>query len=411
MNLADAPTLVADLLDEVCQSRETRSAVTLAVALVDRGRLTKIGDPVGLVCEVIAELSDAGLVTYRLRNDWAQIPLSIKATPQGYALAGYEHAVPAIGSRAAKRRGQALHLGPTEFQNHSETAIGGAIERMSLADHLDYYPEHRSIHPSVWEVGPYRSDPMAPKPINVQPVLDVLAVSPNRTATITQIHKTLNKPFGTVHRWLEEAVRTGRVSHAHGGPYVLLDDQPAIVTLSSREKILEILAEGPIATDKLLMNAMGGSWRTLGMHSLDHQLFSMEKAGLIEMDVKRNGSVQNLTNIRLPKKKAANINDPWPYAPAVESQIVIPVSQEIQDDAEQFSEAVQDVVEGRFPLLDSLRQREQASSETNRRVDALLAAASALDGVEQGESDRSGRLMDARRDGVSPVRRMEGRQQ
>lgn len=183
---------------------------------------------------------------------------------------------------------------------------------------------------------------------------------------------------------------------------VAVSRTPEREVASARETILMILEKGEAADDKELMGQMAGvsqSWRQLGMHSLDHQLFSMEKAGLIEMDVKRNGRVQAITRIRLPKRATRaetewyNGNAPEPTGEAEKDtieqvSIVQVVPQAVLDDAAPFREAVDDVMLHRYPVLDRLRERERLASETRARADAFLAAASALDGVAQEESDR-----------------------
>jgi hypothetical protein len=134
------------------------------------------------------------------------------------------------------------------------------------------------------------------------------------------------------------------------------------------------------------MASINPAWRSMGLHSLDHQLFSMQKAGLIEMDVKRNGQVQRLSRIRIPKR-AVELPVHIPTPEVIEQHIVtIPVA--ILEDAPSVLEPILDLIHGRFPILDSLRARARERVETSRRADAFLVAASALDGVAQDESDR-----------------------
>lgn len=379
MNLAEAPTLVSDLLDEVCQARETRSAVTLAIALVDRGRLTKHGDPVGLIVAVLEELNDAGLVTYRYRSPTGTIPLSIRATPLGYKIAGYERETIEVGTARAKH-GRPLHLGPTDFRSLPHSTTGGPIERMSLADHLDLYPDHRSIHPRPWECGPYRKDFIMarPKVDHTARVVETLARLGGE-ATWAELNKELGGVNSTTHRILQQALDARAVIHEPGKSWRLPNDHdPDVVEVesSSREVILSILDRyGEQPDDRGLLKAMtvaSPKWRSLGMHSLDHQLFSMQKVGLIEMDVKREGSVQRISRIRLPKRLVKAVVDEPVVIP------VIPVAEEV----------IVSIEVARFPILDSLRARASERVETSRRADAFLVAASALDGVAQDESDR-----------------------
>jgi hypothetical protein len=401
MNLADAPAIVTDILDEVCQSRETRSAVVLAVNLVNRGRLSQLGDPVGLVSQVVAELCDQGLVTYSLRTGWSDIPLHIKATPLGFVAAGYERVVPEIGSRSAKR-GAPLHLGPTDFRSLADATWGGEIERMSLADHLDYYPDHVSIHPRPREVGPYRKDTMTvTSPETRARRVDRVVESMTRLggrATFIDLRKAMGVGAETMLAAMDDALMAGVVERVGEpkakGTYWRLTQSKGNdrETASARETILQILDSlGLVDDDKTLLREMGLRWQPLGLHSLDHQLFSMEKAGLIEMDVRNEGNVKRITRIRLPKREAKMINPYAPHKPVgdverIQSVVAVPI--EIVEDAEPFREAIDDVNLARFPILTSLQERARERDETIRRADAYLSAASALDGVDQAESAR-----------------------
>ena len=155
-SLAGMPTLVRDVLDELVQARETRSAVTLAVDLVERGRMSMAGDPVSLVVAAVEELAAAGLVKYTVRERNADMPLSIRVTKTGYIAAGYPIVHPETGSRAADH--VRVDTGPTDWRSLDNATWGGPIERMHITDHLGLYPEHRSIHPNPLECGPRRTE-------------------------------------------------------------------------------------------------------------------------------------------------------------------------------------------------------------------------------------------------------------
>jgi hypothetical protein len=352
--------------------------VTLAIALVDRGRLSKHGDPVGLLVTILEDLNAAGLVTYTLRHSGGDIPIGIRATPLGYKMAGYERVTPEVGSSRA-RTGAPLHMGPTDFRSQQYSTTGGPIERMSLADHLDKYPDHQSIHPHPWECGPYRgASIMARSKVDHSSrVVETLARLGGE-ATWADLNRELGGVNSTTHRILQQALDARAIIHEPGQPW-RLPNRPDAGTepdeMSSREVIIDVLERfGEQEDDRALqkwMASINSTWRSMGLHSLDHQLFSMQKAGLIEMDVHRNGSVQRLSRIRLPKRTVERV---------VEMPVQIPTPE--------VTEQIVAVVEGRFPILDSLRARARERVETSRRADAFLVAASALDGVAQDESDR-----------------------
>jgi DNA-binding transcriptional ArsR family regulator len=425
MNLLGQPAIVADVLDEVCQGRETLSAVTLALALVDRGRLSENGDPVGLVSTVIEELGEAGLVKYRLRHEGSNIPLHIRATPSGYKVAGYERETKEVGSPSAKW-GVPRQKGPTDFRSQPQTTWGDAIERMSLSDHLDLYPEHVAIHPHPWECGPYLGEPMSNSPeamarrkkARTDKIVQAIVALGDK-ATFSRLVEVLDVSRSVVSRYLDDARSEGLIerigeANANGTYWRLTQYQFPDEGESARQAILAALADGPADTDHELMIAIAKrnpTWRRLGAHSLDHQLFSMEKLGLIDMDVKRAGSVQQITNIRLGRIRRERTDQ---ATLALKRLPIMPVTEPLTDTEWEairtdpidnlaptilIPDAVvadgtfgnegdnwdNDVV---FPILASLLERASRRDETSRRVDAYLAAASALDGVAQEESDR-----------------------
>lgn len=422
MNLLGQPAIVADVLDEVCQGRETLSAVTLALALVDRGRLSENGDPVGLVSTVIEELGEAGLVKYRLRHEGSNIPLHIRATPSGFKVAGYERETKEVGSPSAKW-GVPRQKGPTDFRSQPQTTWGGEVERMSLADHLDVYPEHVTIHPHPWECGPYLGEPMSNSPeamarrkkARTDRIVQAIVALGDK-ATFNRLVEALDVSRSVVSRYLDDARSEGLVerigeANANGTYWRLTQYQIPDEGESHRQAILRVLRGGPVADDHSLMAMIASinpTWRRLGAHSLDHQLFSMEKLGLIDMDVKRAGSVQQITNIRLGRIRKERTDQATLASPIrlfADGETVdevkhlprLPIMPAPEPLTDSEWEAIRtdpietsggDPIVNRFPILNSLLERASRRDETSRRVDAYLAAASALDGVAQEESDR-----------------------
>lgn len=406
--LAGKPTLLVDTLDELCRTRETLSAVTLTLDLVNRGRLEEWGDPLSLVVSIIEELADAGLVKFRLRREWSQIPLNIKVTPDGYVAAGYTHRVPAVGSGAAKhvpiRPAEAM-----EWRILPSHTFGGPIERSTLSEHLAKYPDHVSIHPSVWECGPYIGDnDMVTATANwaemIDKVRDAIQTieAEGREPSFTAVQAQLGLSAEPTHRWLNRAKDAGVVEQ-HGEPGKRgatwrltgtrdAENEPAVIAtkvveqkpVSARSTIMGILGERDKVDDAVslmrIMVAKDPRWGTLGTHSLHHQLESMRKQGMVRFDEDRRGNNRTLINIRLAKPSVSDGNG--------KIETIIPVPAAVVEDAGRFDKAVSDVIEGRYPLLDSLRARRAESDRLRARADAYLAAASALDGVDQAESDR-----------------------
>lgn len=145
--------LALDVLDEVCQTRQTDSAVTLTDALVRRGRLYRYGDPLGLIIATLAELNHQGLVVYRVRetlDSMELVPRHIRATREGFDLAGYRLRASEVGQerwrqwRDPKHDGAVRHPGDrTDFRTHWDKAVPyGEIESMPLEWHIGVYPDH-----------------------------------------------------------------------------------------------------------------------------------------------------------------------------------------------------------------------------------------------------------------------------
>lgn len=142
-------SLQKDILDELCESRVTRNAVLLTLDLVSRRRILRYGDPYGLVKDCIVQLNASGLCVYTAGDH--DVPINIRPTKDGYHAAGHLLKVREIGglkqmfkNRYSNDDASVLHPGDaTDFRTQSYTTVGGPIERMSLAEHLAKYPDHR----------------------------------------------------------------------------------------------------------------------------------------------------------------------------------------------------------------------------------------------------------------------------
>lgn len=422
--LTQYPAIYADTLDELCQAKVTRSVVTLAADLVARGRLDELGDPVGFMAVLVEEFGANGLVTYRLRREWSTLPLEIRVTPLGYQIAGYSHIVPAVGSRAAKHA-PIRPAEPMEWRSLANATYGGAIERTSLSEHLDRYPEHRSIHPSPWECGPYPGVDMAvsettkkarqrTRALEVAQAIDELGGAAgyneimNHTgwshvkmqagldaADALAFARRNGPPKSPGVRW--EIQAAGRVALREADEKVVSEYQQADADPSLRQVIIdEIRNRGTIGSSRDLMRYLGqidSRWGSVGLHSLQHQLRSMKERGLVDFRVTRHGSVSEIVVIRLGKhatpREESTADLGGTDVKAVERiSAVVPISQADLDDAPAVAEQVTNVLDHKYPELDRLRAIRDESDRLRARADAFLTAASALDGVDQAESDR-----------------------
>ncbi len=155
--LSQLTTLERDVLDELCQTRSTRNAVVLAIDLVNRRRLLRFGDQYGLVAEVLEKLNELDLVRY-YEGDHG-VPIDIRVTTLGYHAAGYSLAMHEVNAQSiwnTKRLpddASIRHPGDkTDFRTQNYRTFGGPIERLPLPEHLEKYPDHVPIHPTILEL-------------------------------------------------------------------------------------------------------------------------------------------------------------------------------------------------------------------------------------------------------------------
>lgn len=143
--MSDLVPFEFDILDELCQSRITVSAVLLADVIWGRRQIDAV-DPYGLVLWTLVRLNNDGLITYR--EGLNGVPVEIRVTREGYKAAGYPIVYTQVNPfRFHRGDANPRPLDPTEFRNHEPWAKGEAIERMPLRLHLRKYPTHVPIHP------------------------------------------------------------------------------------------------------------------------------------------------------------------------------------------------------------------------------------------------------------------------
>lgn len=135
---------------------------------------------------------------------------------------------------------------------------------------------------------------------------------------------------------------------------------------SSREAILAIVRrEGVIPTGRKLAQLLrreSSSHGSLGQHSINHQLHSMVKAGLLEARTVRNGNTQGLVDIRLG-------DSPWH-----EQTAAVP--------------AAEVVVVSSWPELERLRQWVDTTETERQRSARLIEAADLLIEADPDEAER-----------------------
>ena len=379
--------LARDVLDELCQTRVTRSSVLLAEQLWARGRIKEAGDPAGLVQLIVEQLCADGLVTYTVGDH--EVPVQIKVTQKGFKRAGYAVQVPAVGSSAALH--QPLRAEPSDFRGLASMTTGGDIERMPLAEHLTVYPQHRSIHPDPWEVGPdsvtRRDDMVRTSKVSKAGALrarDVLA-DMDHPASSAEIAARLGLAQVTAQSMLQRAIDEGlveRIGSARGPGirYAIKGEiaTPPIDESSTRDAIVDILTHRAGVADadamlRLLQRRDTRRWGGLGLHALQHQLWAMQKAGLIRFDDHRQGSIVKITNIRIGRIVTAAVEPEGLTETDVAPEPDVPVGS---------------AGDSSWPLLDEARAKAQRLLESEATAHRYLQAAELLESIDPAESER-----------------------
>ncbi len=142
---ANLSELETHILHRLASATVTLSSVALAAELWE----DTIGNPFtfDMVHWILKDLNVRSFVTYR--EGYGGVPVDIRVTDHGYVTLGYEqrHQMPSSIKRF--HREDSMRPGDgTDFRNHKFWAEWSPCERMSIADHHHYYPDHP--HPDGW---------------------------------------------------------------------------------------------------------------------------------------------------------------------------------------------------------------------------------------------------------------------
>lgn len=145
-----------DILWQVCHGGPYSSSVVLAIDLSDLGKLVDSLNAVPLLEMALAELNEAGLVTYAAPKEsrtWneerhGQPPITrIRATAQAFSDMGFMPPVKIVGARYSRGSHASDHPGDgTDWRNHPPTTTGEEVERLPLREHMEKYWEHAHWH-------------------------------------------------------------------------------------------------------------------------------------------------------------------------------------------------------------------------------------------------------------------------
>lgn len=363
-------TLGMDVLEEVCQTRETRSAVALTATLVDRGRVTETGDPYGLIAATLAELCDAGYVTYR--EGHYGVPVAIRATTEGFAVAGYavrfRRAARGAYMDAATRPGD-----PTDFTTLRYRTDGGPSERMPLPEHVDVYPGHphqsqleeiRVMHPDTpSRKGGHRDRRYTDE--DARAFQSLVASGMTQKAASVQMGIPYGSVFGLMNR------KVGPVAPVVAAAPAEESLRTAILAVVDAEQVVDDSRDLP-----KLLKVRGG--RSDGLHAVQHVVGSLIRSGDLRAVVKTSGSGQQRWYTGIRRVRPVTMDE------ATVAEVVAPPPPPPD-------EPVEAVVDGPvvtmtepnpWPMLVELRARVAASSAERAKAERLMAAAELLDGLE-----------------------------
>lgn len=382
----DLTSIERDVLDELCQSRTTRSSVLVAEAMWTRGRLRRDGDPAGLVADTIETLGTYGLVEYRVgtrEHDLGSVPTFIRVTRLGFDVAGYPQTVQ-IGTRAADRAALGPFIDPTDFRPKPDRAEGGEIERMPLAEHMLVYADHAYLH--LEQSKEMREMPRGP------------AIPPEvrRNIVATMDAETV----------ADQAARL-RLDPSAVSAIRRRDGDPA--TKQLRDTILGLLdRHGRYGdTSELLHDIHSESqhWYGVDLHKLQSQLQSMGRLALIQYKVDRRGSVQMLQQIERRRLKNGATAEPA-MAPPEPPKPPTAVGSEPAPEPEEPPQSGETIATGstatvativartvvpepvKWPVLAELRRKQEDQRIERDRVEKLMDAAEVLQLVEPEEAER-----------------------
>lgn len=200
------------------------------------------------------------------------------------------------------------------------------------------------------------------------------------------------------------------------------DSEPA--PSGTRDAIIGLLERGELYDSRQLARALAildrERFGSLGTHSLQHQLYAMEKQGMVEFDVRRDGSAVSIRNIRLaqtrqPRKDLGHsrrvsqvgIDRTEPGAHGSRAQggpIERLRAPEGSPQTAATPEPEPEPVSDPYPVLAAIRARVASAATDRALADAYLRAAESLAAFDPAESDRLlGLASDVAADDLSDV--------
>jgi hypothetical protein len=292
MQLTDLTSIEQDVLRAMTAAAKHTTVVGLAADVWKQDDPTYMGDVVGMIQQVIENLAERGLLTYRIiENRGAEVAYysglarEMRLTQDGWALMGYPDRHYLAGSYAAQRQHLTHGSDMTNFRRHNDTAEGGEIERLPYWEHVRKYPHH--VH--TWTT----EDQMAEK-------RNYVKVTPEMEGTILAVkHNNPLWGYGEIANFLNLGERTVK--------YVIVD-MPRLKRLAATEqkqvtslkqRILDLLEEVEMPDVASIRMMLG---RADTDHDIVHVLHSLHKEGRVDFDEK--GAHKEPVRIHTTKRPA-----------------------------------------------------------------------------------------------------------
>jgi hypothetical protein len=401
-----------DVMQHLVQSRTTNVVVLAA----DMWRTTpdwQAFDPYPLIVYVLDSLSSRGLVTFRVNKPWAgggrvfDMPFDIRLTPKGWDLMGYGHKTVEVGSMGRHQR-EPLHPGDmTDYLNLHSTAIGGAIEVETFAEHRARFTDHTHMYgveltmanlSTAAKRTRLQADPRIMSATNEAGERGYIRITPDMEAEVISTRDRLG------------AVGYADIAQETGLPertikYILVD-LPRLRRVKAGEDEANGSLKGRIYEAVKVLGTIkdvAEVRRIVGMadsdHDVMHVLHSLHTQGRIDFDERGNGmGTATVVNIRLPKKAAKRVSretyDSLPEIVQDRLPEVLGPEATTPDATPASAPSAPEPTEA-YPLLDALLDRERKRLDNDSKGMAYVTAAEAIKDIDPDEAVRMMRKAEA----------------
>jgi hypothetical protein len=214
-------------------------------------------------------------------------------------------------------------------------------------------------------------------------------------ASASDIQAAMHLSNEPAYRAIGEALYAGLIERVGNkgarGTYYVVTDAGQTPTMgdaaSTRQAILRIVDRSQPTDSQEIERTLSRDYPAFassGLHKTQHIIHQLIKQGELEGRVERHGGVAIIVGVRIAKRRQNGVAVIDERSEIIEDPMPEPETLAVADASP--DPVAQDV--SPFPLLSELRLRESSRRASQARADALLAAASALEGFDLEEADR-----------------------